>query len=130
ASDEVKAYRLGLHGTTVELSTSVDADAFRVAGLPTDVQLSISHLFDSIGHAMRHAMAQVTSAVVRWADDVGQWVVDLATTISDLATYAVTGMRGAFHVTGGWSTTRGADIVAAVNWLKREIFGFLSSLGK
>lgn len=130
AAADIKAYRLALDGKKVTLSTSKDADAYRTKGAKVEVGVSIGHVFSTIGHALRHAVAKVVSAVIHWADDIGQWVVDLATTISDLATYAINDMRDAFHVIGGWFTTLGADIVAAVNWLKRMIFGFLSSVGQ
>lgn len=124
-----RAVKLERRGRTLEVSTSRDPKAF---GTPerTEVSLSISHLFHTIGHALRHAVDKIKTVVVRWADDVKQWVVDLETELTDLATYAIDSIKDAFHVIGGWFATLGADIKAAVAWLKREIFGFLSSVGK
>ena len=124
-----RAVKLERHGNKLKVSTSGDAKAFGVPSR-TEVSLSISHLFHSIGHAIRHGMAKIKSAVVRWADDVKQWVVDLETDISDLATYAIDSIKDAFHLIGGWFATLGADIKHAIAWLKREVLGFLSSVGQ
>lgn len=126
AAGAIKAYKLERRGKKLTASTSRDATAYG----STVVAGSLGSFFRSIGHALRHALAKVTSAVVRWADDLKQWVVDLATDVADLATYAINDMRDAFHVIGGWFTTLGADIVKAVNWLKREILGMLTGVGK
>lgn len=128
AGNAYRAVRLVRHGTKLTVSTSRDPKAF---GVPerTEVSLSLSHLFDTIGHALRHAVDKIASATVRWAEELGTWVVDLATELNALATYAINDIKDAFHVIGGWFATLGADIKAAVAWLKREIFGFLSSVG-
>ena len=126
AADAVKAYKLERHGTKLTASTSRNAKEYG----ETAVSSSIGSFFHSLGHALRHALAKVTSAVVRWADDLKQWVVELATDLTQLAAYAINDMRDAFHVIGGWFSTLGADIKKAITWLKREILGVLTGVGK
>jgi hypothetical protein len=129
ATGAPRAVRLEIDGKKTKLSTSMDPKAFGVPSR-TEVSLSISHLLHTIGHALRHAMATVKSTVIRWADDVKQWVVDLATDITELTTFAIDSVKDAFHVIGGYFTTLGADIKAGIGWLKREVLGFLSSVGQ
>ena len=125
AAGQPHAYRFELDGKKLKVATSHDPHAFGTAPRP-ELNLSLSHAFDSIGHALRHDVAKIVTAVVKYVDG---WIVDLETTISDLASYAINDMKDAFHVISGWFITFGADIVKAVKWLQREIFDFLSSVG-
>ncbi|MFT3835197.1 MAG: hypothetical protein QM711_18065 [Micropruina sp.] len=127
AAGRPRAFRLERHAGRLRAASSADAKKF---GVTTVAAASLGTLFHSLGHALRHGLAKVQSAVIRWADDLKQWVVDLATDLSELATYAINDMRDAFHVIGGWFSTLGADIVKMVNWLKREMLELLTSVGQ
>lgn len=97
----------------------------------TRLTFSFGHLFDSIGHAIRHGAAKLAQAVIRAAENAAGWVVDLAleiegaiVTFTDLA---IADMKSAFHVIGGFFATLGADIESAVAWLKTNVLGLIEA---
>ncbi len=126
ATNAIKAYKIECHGKKLTVSTSHDAKAYGSAAVGS----SLSNMFRTIGHALRHALDKIHSATVRWSTDLKHWVVDLVTDFVSWTNVYINDMRDAFHVIGGWFSTLGADIKNVVNWLKREIFGFLGSVGK
>lgn len=91
----------------------------------TRLSFSFGHLFDSIGHAIRHGAAKLVQAVVRAAENAAGWLVDLAIQIGDAVVnftdLAVADMKSAFHVIGGFFATLGADIKEAIDWLKNNV---------
>ena len=97
----------------------------------TRLTFSFSHLFDSIGHAIRHGAAKLVQVVVRAAAGGASWLVDLAVEIGgavvNFTDLAITDMKSAFHVIGGFFTTLGADIDEAVAWLKTNVIGLLEA---
>lgn len=92
---------------------------------------SFSHLFHSIGHAIRHGAAKLAQAVIRAAENVAGWVVDLAIQIGDdivsFTDLAIADMKSAFHVIGGFFATIGADIEKAIDWLKTNVLGLIET---
>ncbi|HTR71684.1 MAG TPA: hypothetical protein VMH41_15815, partial [Mycobacteriales bacterium] len=104
---------------------STNPSAYTLATADHELQFSFSHLFDTIGHGLRHDAMVMKRTVVRWADDAGSWVVDLAVKIGDdivnFTDLAIADMKDAFHVIGGFFQALGADIVSAINWLKHNV---------
>lgn len=92
---------------------------------------SFGHLFDSIGHAIRHGAMALSKAVVHLAEDGIHWAVDLALKIGDaivnFTDLVITDMKSAFHVIGGFFATLGADIKAAVEWLAHDVVALLEA---
>jgi hypothetical protein len=127
------AMQLDVSGSAPAFSTSTDVGAYRSVQMGASVGISFSHLFHSIGHALRHAAVALSKAVVRWVDDAKNWVVDLAIKIGDavvnFADLVITDMKDAFHVIGGFFQTLGADIKAAIDWLKHNIIDLLKEAG-
>ncbi len=93
---------------------------------------SFDHLFDSIGHALRHGAMELKNAVIKLAEDGKSWLVDLVVQIGDdiwsAADLAITDMKHAFHVIGGFFNALGADIKSAVEWLWHDIVAFLKDV--
>ena len=93
---------------------------------------SFRHLFDSIGHALRHAAMTLKTAVIKLAEDGKSWLVDLVVQIGDdiwtAADLVITDMKHAFHVIGGFFNALGADIKSAVQWLWHDIVAFLKNV--
>jgi hypothetical protein len=93
---------------------------------------SFGHLFDSIGHALRHAAMTLKTAVIKLAEDGKTWLVDLVVQIGDdlwsAANLVITDMKHAFHVIGGFFNALGADIKSAVQWLWHDIVAFLKDV--
>ena len=93
---------------------------------------SFDHLFDSIGHALRHGAMELKNAVIKLAEDGKSWLVDLVVQIGDdiwsAADLAITDMKHAFHVIGGFFNALGADIKSAVQWLWHDIVAFLKGV--
>ena len=93
---------------------------------------SFGHLFDSIGHALRHAAMTLKTAVIKLAEDGKSWLVDLVVQIGDdiwtAADLVITDMKHAFHVIGGFFNALGADIKSAVQWLWHDIVAFLKNV--
>ena len=93
---------------------------------------SFDHLFDSIGHALRHGAMELKNAVIKLAEDGKSWLVDLVVQIGDdiwsAADLAITDMKHAFHVIGGFFNALGADIKSAVQWLWHDIVAFLKDV--
>lgn len=91
----------------------------------TRLEFSFGHLFDSIGHAIRHGAAKLVQAVVRAAEQATGWLVDLAIDIGgavvSFTDLAIADMKSAFHVIGGFFATLGADIEKAIDWLKNNV---------
>ena len=65
------------------VSSSTNPNAYNLSSGGLGLQFSLSHLFDTIGHALRHAAVTLQKAVVRWVGDTESWVVDLAIKIGD-----------------------------------------------
>lgn len=107
----------------VQTSTNPNAYALDTAG--HELQLSFSHLFDTIGHGIRHDASILKKTVVHWAGEAEGWLVDLALQIGDdivnFTDLAITDMKDAFHVIGGFFQALGADIDSAINWLKLHV---------
>ena len=93
---------------------------------------SFDHLFDSIGHALRHGAMELKNAVIKLAEDGKSWLVDLVVQIGcdiwTAADLAITDMKHAFHVIGGFFNALGADIKSAVQWLWHDIVAFLKDV--
>lgn len=91
----------------------------------TRLTFSFGHLFDTIGHAIRHGAAKLVQAVVRAAENAAGWLVDLAIQIGEAVVnftdLAIADMKSAFHVIGGFFATLGADIKEAIDWLKNNV---------
>ena len=113
------------------LRTSTNPNAYSIVSVGGELQFSFSHLFDTIGHALRHAAVILKQTVVRWAANASSWVVDLALQIGDdLVTFTdlvITDMKDAFHVIGGFFQTLGADIDDAINWLKHNVLELIQN---
>ena len=107
------------------VQTSTNPNAYSLASASREVQFSFSHLFDTIGHGLRHAALVLKRTVVHWAGEAAGWLVDLALQIGDdivnFTDLVIADMKDAFHVIGGFFQTLGADIVDAINWLKHNV---------
>jgi hypothetical protein len=111
---------------TPVVQTSTNPNAYSIApAVGAELHLSISHLFDTIGHALRHDAVALKKTVVRWSEDAGSWLVDLAVQIGDEISFfthlVISDMKDAFHVIGGFFQALGADIVGVVNWIKHNV---------
>jgi hypothetical protein len=111
----------------VQTSTNPNAYALPTAGL--ELQLSFSHLFDTIGHGIRHGASILKKTVVHWAGEAEGWLVDMALQIGDdivnFTDLAIADMKDAFHVIGGFFQALGADIDSAINWLKQHVLDLI-----
>lgn len=115
------------------IDTSTTTPSYQTGSSPTTypaplgkpIGSEFKHLFDSIGHALRHYAAKLKQTVIRWAEDVGHWVVDMAIEIGgavySFANQVISDMKDAFHVIGGFFHALGADIKAAIDWLKHNV---------
>jgi hypothetical protein len=96
-----------------------------------ELTLSIGHLFDTIGHALRHGAAKLASLTVQWSDAVTGWVVqigaEIAGAVQQFANLVITDMKDAFHAVGGFFQALGADIADAVQWLKHNVLDLLKA---
>jgi hypothetical protein len=140
----VKVGQDASNGTTTATAFTLDLSSGAPTYSPTassarlegeDLGLSwgnFGHLFDSIGHALRHAAMTLKTAVVKLAEDGKSWLVDLVVQIGDdvynAANLAITDMKHAFHVIGGFFNALGADIKSAVQWLWHDIVAFLKDV--
>ena len=101
------------------------------ASANADLTLSIGHLFDTIGHALRHAVAKLVNLTVQWSDDVTGWVVSLgaeiAGAVQNFTNLVITDMKDAFHAIGGFFQALGADIVEGLQWLKHNVLELLKA---
>jgi hypothetical protein len=97
-----------------------------------DLTLSIGHLFDTIGHALRHGVAKLASLTVQWSDEVTGWVVSLgaeiAGAVQNFAGLVITDIKDAFHAVGGFFQALGADIVEGLQWLKHNVLDLLNAV--
>jgi hypothetical protein len=120
-----QAMLIDVSQATPVIQTSTNPNAYSIASVEAELQLSFSHLFDTLGHALRHAAVTLKKTVVRWAEDAGSWIVDLAVQIGDdivsFTDLVISDMKDAFHVIGGFFQALGADIVGAIDWLKHNV---------
>ena len=120
-----QAMLIDVSQATPVVQTSTNPNAYSIASVQAELQLSFSHLFDTIGHALRHDAVALKKTVVRWAEDANSWIVDLAVQIGDdivsFTDLVISDMKDAFHVIGGFFQALGADIVGAIDWLKHNV---------
>ena len=130
----VQSFKLDLSSGVPTFVTSTDSNAYGSLTAALDLDFSFSHLFDSIGHALRHAAMKLKTAVVAWSEDAGSWLVNLAVTIGDdvvnFANLAISDIKDAFHLIGGFFQALGADIKAAIAWLKHNVLELLREAGQ
>ncbi|MGH3380161.1 MAG: hypothetical protein ACRDP6_36060 [Actinoallomurus sp.] len=120
--------------TTTSGSLAVTLDHGGTARLGSgtpELGVSLSHVFDSIGHGLRHAAMGLSQAVVHLADDASAWLVDLTVQIGDdIVNYTdlvISDMKDAFHIIGGFFQSLGADIKAGVEWLTHNVIDLLKA---
>lgn len=96
-----------------------------------ELTLSIGHLFDTIGHALRHGAAKLANLTVQWSNAVKGWVVqigaEVAGAVQQFANLVITDIKDAFHAIGGFFQALGADIAEAVQWLKHNVLDLLKA---
>jgi hypothetical protein len=128
---DTKSLQLMMNKGVPDVNTSLDAFAFAPVRAAAELQLSIGHLFDTIGHALRHGAAKLVSIVVQWSDETGGWVVNLGAEIAgalqQFTNLVITDMKDAFHAVGGFFQALGADIAEAVQWLKHNVLDLLKA---
>jgi hypothetical protein len=94
-----------------------------------ELTLSIGHLFDTIGHALRHGAAKLANLTVQWSDALKGWAVqigaEIAGAVQQFANLVITDMKDAFHAIGGFFQALGADIAEAIQWLKHNVLDLL-----
>ena len=120
--------------TTTSGSLAVTLDhggTARPSSSAPELGTSLSHVFDSIGHGLRHDAMKLSQAVVHLADDASAWLVDLAVQIGDeIVNYTdlvISDMKDAFHIIGGFFQSLGADIKAGVEWLAHNVIDLLKA---
>ena len=94
-----------------------------------ELTLSIGHLFDTVGHALRHGAAKLANLTIQWSDALKGWAVqigaEIAGAVQQFANLVITDMKDAFHAIGGFFQALGADIVEALEWLKHNVIDLL-----
>jgi hypothetical protein len=120
-----QAMLIDMSQATPVVQTSTNPNAYSITSVGTELNLSFSHLFDTLGQALRHAAAALHKTVVRWAEESAGWVVDLALKIGDdvltFTDLVINGIKDAFNVVGGFFQALGADITGAIDWLKHNV---------
>lgn len=86
---------------------------------------SVKNDAESVFHGIRHGLITVAKCAASWAADAKQWTVSLAITIgedvADAVVYAITDIKSAIHAISGFFSRLGADIKAAITWLRTNI---------
>jgi hypothetical protein len=132
-ANPVQSMRLDMTSGAPVFTTSTNPTNFGRLEAGRELTFSFSHLFDTIGHALRHAAMELSTVVVQWEATAGQWIVNFVVRIGDdivnFANLVITDMRDAFHVIGGFFHALGADAEAAFDWLKHNILELLKKTG-
>jgi hypothetical protein len=121
--------QLSMNGQVPNVVTTQGPSGY--ASEELELTLSLGHLFDTLGHALRHGAADLASLTVQWSKAVGGWVVqigaEIAGAVQQFANLVITDMKDAFHAIAGFFQALGADIVAAVEWLKHNVIDLLKA---
>lgn len=129
----IQSFKLDMSSGTPTFQTSTNPSGLSQVGVGTVLTLSFSHLFDTIGHALRHAALEFKTVVVQWSDDAKSWIVNLVVKIgADILNFGnlvITDMKDAFHVIGGFFQALGSDILHTLEWLERNVLALLKETG-
>ena len=121
--------QLTMTGQVPVVTTSTGPSGY--ASGEVELTLSVGHLFDTIGHALRHGAAKLASMTVQWSEAAGGWIVHIAAEIAgavqQFANLVITDMKDAFHAIGAFFQALGADIAAAVEWLKHNVIDLIKA---
>jgi hypothetical protein len=121
--------QLTMTGQVPVVTTSTGSSGY--ASGEVELTLSVGHLFDTIGHALRHGAAKLASMTVQWSEAAGGWIVhigaEIAGAVQQFANLVITDMKDAFHAIGAFFQALGADIVAAVEWLKHNVIDLIKA---
>lgn len=132
-ADGTQSLQLNMSNGVPTVSASTAAFAFGPAPSPGDLQLglSLSHLFDTIGHALRHAAAKLASVTAHFVDEATGWVIsigaEIAGAVQNFTNLVISDMKDAFHAIGGFFQALGADILEGLQWLKHNVLELLKA---
>lgn len=126
---EISMVELTMNGNVPAVTPTTGLSGYASKGV--DLTLSIGHLFDTIGHALRHGVAKLASLTVQWSDDIAGWVVSLgaeiAGVVQNFTNLVITDIKDAFHAVGAFFQALGADILEALQWLKHNVLDLLKA---
>jgi hypothetical protein len=126
----IQSLKLIMTGRVPSVQLSTEAFAFGDAPAD-DLTFSLGHLFDTIGHALRHGAAKLASIAANWTGEATGWVVsigaEIAGVVQNFANLVITDMKDAYHAIGGFFQALGADIDEALQWLKHNVLALLKA---
>ena len=95
---------------------------------------SVKHDAESVYCGVRKGVIKVENCVGTWAAHAAQWTLNLAIKIgdeiSDAVNIVVTDIRSAIHAISGIFHALGADIKAAVTWLRQNVSEIVKEAGQ
>lgn len=95
---------------------------------------SVKHDAESVYRGVRTGVIKVEKCAGTWAADAEQWTLNLAVTIgdeiSDVVNIVVTDIRSAIHAISGIFQTLGADIKAAISWVRQNVAEIIKEAGQ
>ena len=129
-ADGTKSLLLQMTGKVPTVQSSTEAFAFGPA--PTDdLTFSLQHVFDTIGHALRHGAAKLASLTAHFVDEATGWLINIGAEIGgalqNFTNLVISDIKDAFHAIGGFFQALGADIENGVGWLLHNVIDLLKA---
>jgi hypothetical protein len=129
-ADGTQSLLLQMTGKVPTVQHSTEAFAFGPA--PTgDLTFSLEHVFDTIGHALRHGAAKLASITAHFVDEATGWVISIGAEIGgalqNFTNLVISDIKDAFHAIGGFFQALGADIENGVGWLLHNVIDLLKA---
>ena len=143
--DDIKSFVLDLSGDVPAYASSTEPGGVQAPLVGADRLGSLSDWWDSVEndadsffHGLRHDAVQITTCTANWvkdeADDAYHWAVSLAVTIGDdiaeIASYVITDIKSAIHAVTAFFAKLGADIGAAITWLRHNVGELIAEAGQ
>jgi len=133
--NSIQSFKLDMTGAVPAYSSSTSP-----AGLQAGVESldgwwdSVKHDAESVYRGVRNGVIKVETCAGTWAADAEQWTLNLAIKIgdeiSDVVSIVVTDIRSAIHAISGIFQALGADIKAAVTWLRQNVGEIVKEAGQ
>jgi hypothetical protein len=129
-ADGTQSLLLQMTGKVPTVQSSTEAFAFGPA--PTgDLTFSLQHVFDTIGHALRHGAAKLASITAHFVDEATGWLINIGAEIGgalqNFTNLVISDIKDAFHAIGGFFQALGADIENGVGWLLHNVIDLLKA---
>ncbi len=129
-ADGTQSLLLQMTGKVPTVQSSTEAFAFGPA--PTgDLTFSLQHVFDTIGHALRHGTAKLASITAHFVDEATGWLINIGAEIGgalqNFTNLVISDIKDAFHAIGGFFQALGADIENGVGWLLHNVIDLLKA---